>query len=66
MKGPLINVRQLRYFAKVVETGSITRAAEQLYFAQPALSASIRQLEDIIGVPLLHRLSRGVRATPEC
>jgi len=64
MKGPLINARQLRYFAKVVETGSITRAAEQLYIAQPALSSSIRQLEDSFGVPLLHRHSRGVEATP--
>lgn len=64
MKESLLNIRQLRYFAKVVETGSITRAAEQLYIAQPALSLSIRQLEETVGVPLLQRHSRGVDATP--
>lgn len=64
LKEPQLNIRQLRYFAKVVEAGSITRAAELLYVAQPALSLSIRQLEEAVGVQLLHRHSRGVDATP--
>jgi hypothetical protein len=37
MKDSVINLRQLRYFAKVVEVRNITRAAEQLHIAQPAL-----------------------------
>ena len=39
-----INLRQLQYFARIVETGNITRAAEQLYVAQPALGLQIRHL----------------------
>lgn len=58
-----MNLRQLRYFTKTVETGNITRAAEQLYVAQPALGLQIRQLEEDLGVPLLIRHSRGVSAT---
>ena len=58
-----INFRQLQYFARIVETGNITRAAEQLFVAQPALGSQIRQLEDEIGVALLIRHSRGVSPT---
>lgn len=64
MKESLINLRQLRYFAKVVEVRNITRAAEQLHIAQPALGLNIRQLEETFGVALLHRHSRGVDPTP--
>lgn len=59
----IINLRQLRYFSKVVETGNMTRAAEQLYVAQPALGLQIRQLEKELAVSLLVRHSRGVQAT---
>lgn len=58
-----INLRQLRYFAKIVEVGSITRAAEQLFVAQPALGVQIRALEESLGVELLVRHSRGVSVT---
>jgi LysR family nitrogen assimilation transcriptional regulator len=64
MKESVINLRQLRYFAKVVEVRNITRAAEQLHIAQPALGLKIRQLEELLGVNLLHRHSRGVDPTP--
>lgn len=58
-----MNLRQLRYFTKTVEAGNITRAAEQLYVAQPALGLQIRQLEEDLGIPLLIRHSRGVSVT---
>ena len=58
-----MNLRQLRYFTQTVEAGNITRAAEQLFVAQPALGLQIRQLEEELGVPLLIRHSRGVTAT---
>lgn len=58
-----MNLRQLRYFVKVVETGNMTRAAEQLFVAQPALGMQIRQLEEDLGVALLERHSRGVSPT---
>jgi len=58
-----MNLRQLRYFTQTVEAGNITRAAEQIYVAQPALGLQIRQLEEELGVPLLIRHSRGVSPT---
>jgi LysR family nitrogen assimilation transcriptional regulator len=59
-----MTLRQLRYFLRVVELGSITRAAEALHVAQPALGLQIKQLEDGLGVLLLARHSRGVDPTP--
>ena len=59
-----MNLRQLRYFAKVVEIRNMTRAAGELHIAQPALGMQIRQLEEDLGVALLVRHSRGVDPTP--
>jgi len=55
--------RHLRYFAKIVEAGSFSRAAALIHIAQPALSKQIAELEDEFGVTLLHRSSRGVTPT---
>jgi LysR family transcriptional regulator, nitrogen assimilation regulatory protein len=55
--------RQLRYFCKIVECKSFTRAATTIHIAQPALSQQIAELEAVMGVELLHRSARGVRAT---
>ncbi|WP_051244179.1 LysR family transcriptional regulator [Azohydromonas australica] len=63
IKESAINLRQLRYFTRIVEAGSITRAAEQLFVAQPALGMQIKQLEEDLGVELLQRHSRGASAT---
>jgi LysR family nitrogen assimilation transcriptional regulator len=58
-----MNLRQLKYFVKVVEAGNMTRAAGELHVAQPALGMQIRQLEEDLGVALLVRHSRGVEPT---
>ena len=58
-----LDLRRLRYFVKVAELGSLTRAAEALHMAQPALSQHIRGLEDEIGAKLLARGPRGVTLT---
>ncbi|MFF2630631.1 LysR substrate-binding domain-containing protein [Kitasatospora griseola] len=57
-------LRQLEYLVTVVDTGSFTRAAEQLHVTQPALSHQVRALESALGGPLLERLPRAVRPTP--
>lgn len=59
-----MNLRQLKYFVRVVEAGNMTKAAESLFVAQPALGMQIRQLEEDLGVALLVRHSRGVEPTP--
>jgi LysR family transcriptional regulator, nitrogen assimilation regulatory protein len=58
-----MNSRQLRFFLKVAELGSVRRAADALYIAQPALSRQIQQLEDELGVTLFHRSDKGVSLT---
>jgi len=57
------DLRRLRYFVKVAEAGSLTRAAQALHVAQPALSQQIRGLEEELGVQLLTRGPRGVALT---
>lgn len=58
-----MDLRQLRYFAKVVESGSFSKAASKLHVAQPALSQHVRHMEEELGVVLLHRGASGVKAT---
>ncbi|WP_326943531.1 LysR family transcriptional regulator [Amycolatopsis sp. NBC_01307] len=60
----MTSLRQLEYLVTVVDTGSFTRAAEQLHVTQPALSHQMRALEQGLGGPLLERLPRAVRLTP--
>ena len=55
--------RHLRYFVAVVEEQSFTKAAERLYIAQPPLSRQIQNLEEELGLALLERGSRPVKAT---
>ncbi len=57
------DLRRLRYFIKAAELGSLTRAAEALHVAQPALSQQVRILESELGVQLLDRGPRGVAPT---
>ncbi|ACL62657.1 LysR substrate-binding domain-containing protein [Methylobacterium nodulans] len=58
-----MDFRQLRYFAQIVESGSLSKASRNLYVAQPALSQQLAKLEDEVGKPLLHRSTRGVTPT---
>lgn len=58
-----MDLRGIRYFVQIAELGSMTRAAQHLHVAQPALSRHIRALEQELGVALMVRLPRGVRLT---
>ncbi|CAG4891310.1 LysR family transcriptional regulator [Paraburkholderia saeva] len=59
-----MELRHLRYFMAVAETGSLTVAAERrLHTSQPSLSRQIRDLEDEVGAELFSRSARGVDLT---
>src|ERR1700704_4289550 len=62
--GSAMELRHLRYFIAVAETGSLTEAAERrLHTSQPSLSRQIRDLEVEVGVELLSRGAQGVELT---
>jgi LysR family transcriptional regulator of abg operon len=56
--------RHFSAFVAIVETGSLRAAAARLKLSQPALTKTIRELETLLGVPLVHRTVRGTFATP--
>lgn len=60
-----MNLRDLRYFVAVAESGSILGASEKLHVAQPSLSVRIKALETDLGVALFDRRPRGVLLTAE-
>ncbi len=58
-----MDLRQLKYFVQIVESGSLAKASRQLFIAQPALSQHIAKLEAEVGKPLLIRTAKGVTPT---
>jgi DNA-binding transcriptional LysR family regulator len=60
-----METRRLTYFLRIADEGSLTRAAEFLRIAQPALSRQMRLLEEELGVTLFQRTARGMQLTEE-
>ncbi len=58
-----ITLRQLKVFERVARRLSFTRAAEELFLTQPAVSMQIKQLEEVIGLPLFERLGKKIYLT---
>lgn len=56
-------LRQLRYFEALARFGHFGRAAEACAISQPALSVQVKELEEMLGVPLLERTARQIRLT---
>lgn len=59
-----MELTQLTYFLTVAQMQHMTRAAEALHIAQPALTKSVQRLESELGVPLIARKGRGIALTP--
>ena len=52
---------QLRYIVKIVECGSMNEASHALYVSQPALSSSVKELENELGIEIFTRSSQALR-----
>lgn len=59
-----MELTQLKYFYAAAECGHITKAAEKLHIAQPALTQSVRRLENELGVKLFVRRGRSIALSP--
>ncbi len=59
----MVDLDLYRVFYTVAKCGSLTKAAEELYISQPAVSQAIKQLENQLGGKLFNRLSRGMELT---
>ena len=65
MGGKCVEIYQLRQFAAVAKTENMTRAAQSLSMAQPAVSKTIRNLESELGAELFERTGKGLRRTEQ-
>jgi len=58
-----LTIRQLKVFEAVATQLSFTKAAEELYLSQPAVSMQIKQLEESVGLPLFEKLGKKIHLT---
>ena len=61
----MVNLELYRVFYTVARCGSLTKAAEELYISQPAVSQAIKQLETQLGTPLFNRLHKGMELSKQ-
>lgn len=55
-----MTLQQLRYIIKIVECGSISEAAKQLFISQPSLSNAVKELETEMGIEIFYRTTKGI------
>lgn len=60
-----MNITQLKYVLEVAASSSMREASTKLYVSQPALSASIRELEDELGILIFARTNKGISLTDD-
>lgn len=60
-----MNINQIKYVLEVAASSSMREAATRLYISQPALSASIRELEEELGILIFERTNKGITLTDE-
>lgn len=65
MAGDHVTIQQLKYIVSVVENGTITEAAKNLYISQPSLSNAIKDIEEEVGITIFIRSRAGIVVTPE-
>lgn len=58
-----VKIRHLVLVTAIADEGTLVRAAESLHITQPVVTRGLREVEEVLGVPLFERLPRGVRPT---
>ncbi len=61
----MVNLELYKVFYTVAKSGSLTKAAEELYISQPAVSQAIKQLETQLDTPLFNRVHKGMELTAQ-
>ncbi len=60
-----VNLELYKVFYHVVKSGSISKASQELFISQPAVSQAIKKLESRLGGQLFARVPKGITLTPE-
>lgn len=60
-----MNVLHMKYAVEIANAGSMNKASDKLYIAQPNLSRAIKELEKDLGITIFERSSKGISLTPE-
>lgn len=60
-----MNILHLKYAVEIERTRSISKAAENLFMAQPNLSRAMKELEESLGITIFNRTSKGITVTPD-
>ena len=60
-----MTLQQLKYVITIADCNSMNKAASELFISQPTLSATVRELEEEIGVTIFHRNNKGIVVTAE-
>lgn len=60
-----MNIVQMKYAVEIEKTRSISKAAENLFMAQPNLSRAVKELEEDLGITIFNRTSKGISVTPD-
>lgn len=64
-KEVIMNIQHLKYAVEIAKYGSISKASEALYVAQPNLSRAIKDLEKELGIVIFDRSAKGIVLTPD-
>lgn len=60
-----LTIQQLKYVVKIADSKSMNKAASELFVSQPALSSTIKDLEEELHIEIFSRTNRGIMITPE-
>lgn len=60
-----MTLQQISYVLSIAKSGSMNKAAEELFVSQPSLTSAVRELEEEIGITVFRRTSRGTIPTKE-